>query len=90
MSVLAGPDAPADRERDEDVVGRPPRELGDRVAGLVRGGDVEEDELVSALGVVALRELDGVARIAEPDEVGALHDAALVHVEAWDHAPQHH
>ena len=44
--------AAADRERDEHLVGRPPRELDHRRA-LVRGrGDVEEDELVGALGVV--------------------------------------
>ena len=53
---------------------------------LVRGRDVEEHELVGALGVVALGQLDRVARVAQADEVGALHDAPLVDVEARDHA----
>jgi hypothetical protein len=46
----------------------------------VRGGDVEEDQLVGALGVVALGQLDRVAGIAQADEVGALDDAASVDV----------
>ena len=55
---------------------------------LVRGGDVEEHELVGAFGVVALGELDRVTRVAQADEVGALHDPPLVDVEAGDHALQ--
>ena len=65
LGVADRADPAADRERDEDVVGGPARELGDRVALFVRGGDVEEDELVGALGVVALRELDRVAGVAD-------------------------
>ena len=83
-------DAAADRERDEDVVGGAAGELDDRVALLVRRGDVEEHELVGALGVVALGELDGVAGVADVDEVRALDDAAGVDVEARDHALEVH
>ena len=83
-------DPAADRERDEDVVGGAARELDDRVAPLVRGGDVEEDELVGALGVVARGELDRVAGVADVDEVRALDDAAGVDVEARDDALQVH
>ena len=57
---------------------------------LVRGGDVEEDQLVGALGVVALGQLDRVAGVAQVDEVGALDDAAGVDVEAGDDALQGH
>ena len=57
---------------------------------LVRRGDVEEDELVGALGVVALGELDRVARVADVDEVRALHDAPGVDVEARDDALEVH
>ena len=57
---------------------------------LVRGGDVEEDELVGALGVVALGQLDGVAGVADVDEVRALDDAAAVDVEARDDALELH
>ena len=60
--------------------------LNDRPALLVARGDVEEDELVGALGVVARGELDGVARVAQADEVDPLHHPALVDVEAGDDA----
>ena len=83
-------DAAADRERDEDVVGGAPRQLDDRVAALVGRGDVEEDELVGALGVVALGQLDRVAGVAQVDEVRALDDAAGVDVQARDHALEVH
>jgi hypothetical protein len=46
----------------------------------VRGGDVEEHQLVRALRVVALGQLHRIAGVAQPDEVGSLHDAALVHI----------
>ena len=52
----------------------------------VRRGDVEEDELVGARRVVARRQLDRVARVAQVDEAGALDDAPAVDVEARDDA----
>ena len=61
-----------------------PGELDDRLAPLVRRGDVEEDELVRAGGVVALGQLHGVARVAQVDEVRALDDAPAVDVQARD------
>src|SRR6185503_8815849 len=57
---------------------------------LVGGGDVEEDDLVSALVLVAHGQLDGVAGVAQVHELHALHHPALVHVEAGDHAPEQH
>ena len=90
LGVLDRADAAADREGDEDVVGRAPGQLDDRLALLVRGGDVEEDQLVGALGVVALGQLDRVARVAQADEVGALDDAPGVDVEAGDDSLQDH
>src|SRR5579885_2647188 len=57
---------------------------------LVRGGDVEEAELVGSLGVVAPRHLDRIARIREVDEAHALDDAAVAHVEAGNDAAGEH
>ena len=48
--------------------------------------DVEERELVGALLVVAPRDLDRIAGIAQVDEVDALDDAAVGDVEAGDDA----
>ena len=85
LGVLDRPHAAADRERDEDVVGAA-AQLGDGLALLVRCRDVEEDDLVCALVLVAHGELDGIPRVAQVHELDALHHAALVHVEARDHA----
>ncbi len=52
----------------------------------MRGRDVEEDELVGAGGVVALRQLYRVACVAQVDEAGPLDDTATVDVEARDDA----
>ena len=76
----------ADRERDEDLLGAARREIEDDVAALVRGGDVEEDELVGALRVVPRRQLDGVAGVADGHEVDALDHPAVTDVEARDDA----
>ena len=61
-----------------------------RVACIARRGDVEEDELVGAFGVVASRELDRIASVANADEVHALDDAAGVDIEARDHTGAEH
>ena len=90
LRVVDRADAAADRERHEHVIGGAAGELDDRVALLVRRGDVEEDELVGALAVVERGELDRVARVADVDEAGALHDAAGVDVEARDDPLQLH
>ena len=90
LGVGHRPDAAADRERDEDVVGRSPGERHDRLAPLVRSGYVEKDQLVGALGVVALGQLNRIPRVAQADEVGALDDATGVDVEAGDDSLQDH
>ena len=90
LGVRDGANPAADRERDEDVVGAAARQLGDGVALLVRGGDVEEDDLVGALLLVADSQLDRVARVADVDEVGPLDDPSPVDVEARDDALEDH
>ena len=88
--VLDGAHSPADRERDEHFVGDALDDVHHRVAGVARRGDVEEHELVGALGVVARRELDRITGVADADEVDALHDAPGVDIEARDHADGEH
>jgi len=50
----------------------------------VRGGDVEEHQLVRALRVVGDRRLDGITGVAQVHEADALHHAAILDVEAGD------
>ena len=90
VHVVVGPDAPADRQRDEDLLGRARHDVQGRLPILQRGRDVEEHELVGALAVVVRRQLHGVARVAELLEPHALDDATGVDVEAGDHALREH
>ena len=62
----------------------------DRAALLVARGDVEEAELVCPRLVVSGGGLDRIAGVAEVDEVDALDDAAVFHVEAGDDADLQH
>ena len=84
--VGGGTDAATDGEGDEDCVRGAAHHAENGVALLVRGGDIEEDQLVDALAVVESSEFDGVAGVAQIDEGDALDDAAAVDVEAGDDA----
>ena len=88
--VLHLADAAADGERDEDFAGGAGDDIHHGVALVTGGGDIEEDELVGALVIVAAGQLDGVARIAQADEVDSLDDAAASDVQAWNDAPREH
>jgi hypothetical protein len=56
----------------------------------VTGGDVEEHQLVGALGVVSAGDLHRVAGVAQVQEVHALYDPALLNVQArYDSLGQH-
>ena len=54
------------------------------------GGDVEEAEFVGAGGVIGDRRFDGIAGVAQVDEIDALDHAAVLDVEAGDHANLEH
>src|SRR5690606_39232879 len=88
--VLDGAQPAADAERDEDRVGDVPDHVEHGVAPLVRGADVEQDQLVRALGVKYLRVLGRVACIYKVDEIHALDDAPAVYIEAGDDALGEH
>ena len=79
VDVVDGAHPAADGQRDEDLsrrCGGPCRSVvSPAVAG---GGDVQEGELVGALGVVRRGQLDRVAGVTQVDEVDALDHPALV------------
>ena len=52
VDVLDRPHPAADRQRDEDLLGGAPDHVVRRLPAAAARGDVEEDELVGALGVV--------------------------------------
>src|SRR5437899_7619405 len=53
---------------------------------VARGGNVEHHEFVGAFGVITRRQSDGIAGIAQPDEVDALDDTFAVGIEAGNDA----
>ena len=77
---------PPDRQRNEHDVRDGLDHVVEETARLDARADVEKGELVGALGVVAPRDLDRIAGIAQVDEVHALDDAAGGDVEAGDDA----
>src|SRR3712207_6117666 len=76
----------ADGERDEHALRGPADDIVGGLAVAGAGGDVEEGELVGALGVVDPGHLHRVAGVAQVDEVDALDDPAGVDVQARDDA----
>jgi len=88
---LVGRAHPAtDGQWNEHLIGRPVQHIDEQPAIFSRGRDVVEDELVGPLGVVALGELDGIAGVADVDEVRALDHPSAVDVQAGNHALEMH
>src|SRR5262249_8666660 len=78
------------RERDEHLARCAEYHVRHDGALVARRGDVEEDDFVGALLVVAVREFHRVARIAQVDEVDAFHHTAAGDVETgYDALGQH-
>ena len=88
--VLQAPEPAADGQRQVDRLSRAPHDIEHRGAPLVGRRDVEKDELVRPLPVVRDRRLDRIPRVGEIQEPHALDDAAVLDVEARDHAPGQH
>ena len=78
--------AAADRERHEAGFRRAPHDIEQRAAILVARGDVEKAEFVRARRIIGDGAGDGIARIAQTDEIDAFDDAAVLHVETGDDA----
>ena len=76
----------ADGERHVERGGGTADEVEHRGASVPRGRDVEDDDLVGAVGRVPGGELDRIARVAEIHEARSLHDAAVSNVEAGEQA----
>ena len=89
-NVLDAAKAAADRVGQVQLGRRAARELDGRGTVVARRRDVEEDDLVGLLLVIALRELDRIARIAQVHEIHAFHDAPVGHVHARYHSFRQH
>ena len=80
--------ASTDSERNEKLLGGTSNKIDHRVATIARRGDVEEDHLIGAFGVVASGELNRVACIAKTDEVDSFHDSTVGDVETRNHSSE--
>ena len=81
--VLRAPYPAANGEWQENPRRRAVHHVEDCVAVLMACRDVEKREFVGAGGIVDRGLLDGVAGIFQVNEIHALDDAAVLHVEAW-------
>ena len=88
--VLHGAHAAADGQRHEAGFRGARHHVEDGVAVLVARRDVEEGQLVGARRVIGDRGLHRIAGVAQVDEVDALDDAAVLHVEAGNDADLEH
>ena len=88
--ILDGAHAAADGDRHEALLGGAAHDIEDGGAVLVARGDVEEAELVGPGRVIGLRRLDRIAGVDQVDELHALDDAPVLHVEAGNEAGLQH
>ncbi len=82
--------AAADGQRQEHPRRGARHHVQDGVAVLVAGGDVEEAQFVRAGRVIQRGLLDRIAGVAQGDEVHALDDAAVLHVQAGNDSQFQH
>ena len=82
--------AAAHGERHEALRGGAPHHIEHGAAIFVGGGDIEEAQFIGARRVIGLGGFNGIAGIAQVDEVHALHHAAILHVEAGNDAGFQH
>src|SRR5438105_3370637 len=83
-------DAAADRQRQKDALRDGVDRVRDRAAAFERRGDVENDDLIDPLDVVARGQLRGIARVTKLLELHALDDVAVADVHAGDDALRQH
>src|SRR5699024_4201110 len=73
-------------ERDEDFVGHALHQVEQRVAALVTGRDIEQDQFVGAGLVVAARQFDRIDGLLQIDKARALDHLAILDIQAGNDA----
>ena len=88
--IVERADPSADAERHEDLLDYAADEFGHDLASFMAGGDVVEDQFISAVGLIALGLLDGVAGIDVVEKFHAFDDAAAIDIETGNDALGEH
>ena len=87
---MHGAHAAADRQRHEALRRRAPHHVEKDAAILMARRDVEEAELVGTRRVIGHSACDGIAGIAQVDEIDAFDDATVLDVETGNDAGLKH
>ena len=82
--ILHAAHAAADGQWQEDTGRGAGHHIKNGIAVFVTGGDVQEAQFVGAGRVVNRRLFHGIAGVAEGDEIHALDDATVLHVQTGD------
>jgi hypothetical protein len=82
LYVFGGAHAASYGERDKYLIGDRFYHGQNQVSLIGRGSDIQKSDLIGTLLVIATGHRHWVARIAEPDKVGAFHDPPRVYIEA--------
>jgi hypothetical protein len=83
-------DSPADRERDEHLLGDSGGNIEEQSTAFVRCGDIQENQFVSALAIVGGGQFHGIAGIAESEELNPLDHSAIFDIKAGNDTSGQH
>ncbi len=89
-NIIERAHAAAHGERHETDFRGAAHHIEQDAALFMRGGDIEEAEFIGARRIIEHRLFDGIARIAQVDEVHALDDAAILHIQTGNDADLEH
>ena len=88
--IVGGANTAADAKWNKQLARSAAHGIEQRGAAFVGRGNVEQDDFVGAVAGVARGLRGWVARVDNVDELHALHDAAVAHVEAGNDALGNH
>ena len=74
------------RQRNENLAGHRFNDVQDQITTVAGGGNVQKRQLVSTLLVISGSHLDGIARIAQANEINALDHTATGYVQTGNDA----
>ena len=89
-NIVDAANAAADCERNKHLRSNGFDDRQNQAALVGTGGDVQKRQFVGAFAVVAPRDFDRVAGVAQFEKINALNDAAGADVEAGDDALSEH
>jgi hypothetical protein len=81
-NVVDGPNPAADGQRHEDLLGGAANHIEHDAAVFVAGGDVEVDQLIGALALIARGNLHGIAGVAEIEKIRPLDHPPAIDIQA--------